>query len=193
MQMKNLKKIFVLILWDTLKQCHSREKEAKKEKKKKKKNLKKFLDSHQHKSKWRSKNERNQKKDLLCHIFPKKVNAKLLNTKKKKKKERTIWHQRREINTKKIEIVVWQETTKYISVELGFHHIGVNWMLGRYWRNRWSQWLETSSQLYFALLDLVEAWCQEHSWLVVTVTSHYHKYIFDDLRDIWYKKRKQIF
>ena len=27
---------------------------------------------------------------------------------------------------------MWQETTKYIFVELGFHHIGVNWMLVRY-------------------------------------------------------------
>ena len=44
MQINNLKKIFVLILWDTLKQRHSEEKEE--EEKKKKKNLKKFLDSH---------------------------------------------------------------------------------------------------------------------------------------------------
>ena len=35
MQMNNLNKIFVLILWDTLKQRHSKEKEEEEEKKKK--------------------------------------------------------------------------------------------------------------------------------------------------------------
>ena len=56
-----------------------------------------------------------KRKISLVIFFSKKLHVKLLNSKtKKKKKERTVQHQGREISIKQKEIVTWQETNKYI-------------------------------------------------------------------------------
>ena len=51
------------------------------------------------------------------------------------------------------------------------------WLLVRilnYWWSRRSQWLEISSRLWCALLDLVEAWCEEHGCEINMLLSQIH-------------------